>query len=144
MGSFPPKDIDADPNMGAKFVRDLYEACDDTFGEAIRPHMLLAADLDAAYRIASGPDALLSHWHDGGSRLPPTRRAICIRCPAAGVGKYTVPVFWDKKTKTIVNNECALCPRTRFQTSCSHRRCPCVHGESTVCQQLRPWRGLDK
>ena len=33
MGSFPPKDIDVDPNMGAKFVRDLYEACDDTFGE---------------------------------------------------------------------------------------------------------------
>ena len=34
MGSFPPKDIDVDPNMGAKFVRDLYEGCDDTFGEA--------------------------------------------------------------------------------------------------------------
>ena len=22
-------------------------------------------------------------------------------------GKYTVPVFWDKKTSSIVNNECA-------------------------------------
>lgn len=24
-----------------------------------------------------------------------------------GAGKYTVPVFWDKKTSSIVNNECA-------------------------------------
>ena len=29
-----------------------------------------------------------------------------IPCLAVDAGKYTVPVFWDKKTKTIVNNEC--------------------------------------
>jgi hypothetical protein len=32
MGSFPPKACDLDPNIGAKYIRDLYEACDDTFG----------------------------------------------------------------------------------------------------------------
>lgn len=50
-GSFPPNDCTTDPNIGAKFVRDLYENDNDTNG------------------------------------------------------KYTVPVFWDKKTGSIVNNE---------------------------------------
>mmetsp|Transcript_20672 Transcript_20672/g.62294 ORF Transcript_20672/g.62294 Transcript_20672/m.62294 type:complete len:388 (-) Transcript_20672:402-1565(-) len=52
-GSFPPTDCVPDPNIGARFIRDLYEKANDTNG------------------------------------------------------KYTVPVLWDKKHNTIVNNESA-------------------------------------
>jgi putative glutathione S-transferase len=52
-GSFPCDDCIPDPNVGAKYIRDLYEKAGDTNG------------------------------------------------------KYTVPVLWDKKRNTIVNNESA-------------------------------------
>ena len=36
-GSFPPKDVIPDPNLKAKYVRDLYEAVDDKSGELHSP-----------------------------------------------------------------------------------------------------------
>ena len=50
-GALQVSDIAADPNEGAKFIRDLYDKCNDT------------------------------------------------------VGIYSVPILWDKKNRTIVNNE---------------------------------------
>ena len=86
--------------------------------------MLLAAGMTAAHQFpAAFP---VPHWTSGMAARHyawETQRLSCVllSCAllvkpqsdpvSAGVaGKYTVPVFWDKKTKTIVNNECVLLP----------------------------------
>ncbi len=117
MGSFPPKDIDEDPNMGAKFVRDLYEACDDTFGEA-SPTNAACCGLESCLpsRVWLSCTALgILHGCPAQCLHDPE----LIPCLVVGEGKYTVPVFWDKKTKTIVNNECVLPPAMRPELTVS-------------------------
>jgi len=37
-------------------------------------------------------------------------REIYFRAEPDYEGRFTVPVLWDKKTATIVNNESRLCP----------------------------------
>ena len=48
-------------------------------------------------------------------------------------GKYTVPVLWDKKTSTIVNNESADIVRmlnARFNTIAKKVRCAQCSGDA--------------
>ncbi len=47
MGSFPPTDCVPDPNIGANFIRDLYEKAADTNG--VNPHLIQNA------KAISGP-----------------------------------------------------------------------------------------
>lgn len=39
-------------------------------------------------------------------------REIYFRAQPDYEGRFTVPVLWDKKTETIVNNESRFCPST--------------------------------
>lgn len=88
---------------GFKYVRDLYEKSNDTSGMQPTP----SAFITHAGRILSGLC---------GSDLGRSVRLACV------AGKYTVPVLWDKKSSTIVNNESAV-REWAFRHSALGRNC---------------------
>ena len=160
--------------MGAKFIRDLYEACDDTFGTNDWPDRSLirtmrntsrsiVEHLPQSRHVSIEALTILDAAHDcpNVTRSQPclsisTTALTCLVgictaaevleqvCTADRTGKYTVPVFWDKQTKTIVNNESSEIVRflnTEFQEFAKHPEV--INGMIPPVLSLRPYLGSE-
>ena len=130
-GSFPPLRCIPDTVNGAKTIRELYDKAGDTFGKANQVHCWVAA-LDAYRSCLSltpnrnkpslccscsgctlSKNMALVSWQQCAHARRPLLKPECWRAHASAcsssasspAGKYTVPVLWDKKEGTIVNNE---------------------------------------